>query len=176
MELGDYEALVEGHRDRIYTFAFYYLKNREDAEDVTQEVLIRLWKHWRRLEGDHLKAWLMKVTRNLCCDTSRRRTTRGRVEGFDGGDVAVEIAKSPAADPEQTTEAADFRRRLTAAIKSLPEPQKSIVILREVQGLTYDEIASAVDRPLNTVKVYLHRGRKLLRDALREEVAYAQAS
>jgi len=167
---------VEGHRDRIYTFAFYFLRNREDAEDVTQEVLIRLWKHWRRLEGDHLRAWLMKVTRNLCCDTSRRRTTRGRVEGYDGGDVAVEIAESPAANPEQATEAADFRRRLTAAIKSLPEPQKSIVILREVQGLTYDEIASVVGRPLNTVKVYLHRGRKLLREALREEVAYAEAS
>ena len=176
MELGDFQALVEGHRNRIYTFAFYFLRNREDAEDVTQEVLIRLWNHWRRLEGAPMKAWLMKVTRNLCCDVSRRRTTRGRVEGFDDGEAAVELAASPEPDPEHAAEAADFRRRLTAAIKSLPEPQKSIVILREVQGLTYDEIASVVGRPLNTVKVYLHRGRKLLREALREEEAYAQAS
>ncbi len=176
VEHGDFQALVEGHRDRIYTFAFYFLKNREDAEDVTQEVLIRLWNHWRRFEGDHLRAWLMKVTRNVCCDASRRRTTRGRVEGFDGGDVAVELAASPERGPEHDAEATDFRRRLTAAIKSLPEPQKSIVILREVQGLTYDEIASIVGRPLNTVKVYLHRGRKLLRKELREEEAYAQAS
>lgn len=174
MELQDFQTLVERHRGRIYTFAFYYLKNREDAEDVTQEVLVRLWDHWRRLEGDHLKAWIMRVTRNACCDASRRRKTRGNVEA-PTEDERIENMESQTADPQRVAEAADFRRRLTDALTQLPEPHRSIVILREIDGLTYDEIAETVGRPLNTVKVYLHRARKMLREHLKEVPAYAQA-
>lgn len=174
MEKGEFQELVRQHRDRIYTFAFYSLKNREDAEDVTQEVLIRLWKHWRRLEGEHLRAWIVRVTRNACVDSVRRRQTRGRHEA--GGDEEIERAPDEAADPARHAEDADFRRRLEAALRALSEPYRSIVILREVQGLAYDEIAAAVDKPLNTVKVYLHRGRKMLREQLREVPAYVQAS
>lgn len=175
MEQGDFQELVRLHRDRVFTFAFYSLKNREDAEDVTQEVLIRLWNHWRRLEGEHLRAWLVRVTRNACVDAVRRRQTRGRHEA-DGDDSAIETAASGAPDPQRAAEASDFRRCLRAALAELPEPYRSIVILREVQDLAYDEIAAAVDKPLNTVKVYLHRGRKMLREKLREVPAYAQAS
>ena len=175
MEKGDFEELVREHRDRVYTFALYSLKNREDAEDVTQEVLIRLWNHWRRLEGDYLKAWILRVTRNACVDAVRRRQTRGRHEAATD-DTALEAAPSQAPGPQSQAEGAEFRDRLEAALAKLPEPHRSIVILREIQGLAYDEIAAAVDRPLNTVKVYLHRGRKMLREQLREETAYAQAS
>lgn len=175
MEKGDFQELVRRHRDGIYTFAFYSLKNREDAEDVTQEVLIRLWNHWRRLEGDHLKAWIVRVTRNACVDAVRRRQTRRRHESATEDDE-IDRAPGEGPDPERVAEAADFRRRLEAALARLAEPYRSIVILREVQGLAYDEIAAAVDKPLNTVKVYLHRGRKMLREELREAPAYAQAS
>jgi RNA polymerase sigma-70 factor (ECF subfamily) len=175
VEKGDFQELVRRHRDRIYTFAFYSLKNREDAEDVTQEVLIRLWKHWQRLEGDHLQAWIVRVTKNACVDAVRRRQTRRRLESTGEGDE-VERAPDDAADPARDAAGADFRRRLESALAALAEPYRSIVILREIQGLAYDEIAAAVDKPLNTVKVYLHRGRRMLRDELREEPAYAQTS
>ncbi len=175
MEKGDFEELVREHRDRVYTFALYSLRSREDAEDVTQEVLIRLWNHWRRLEGDYLKAWILRVTRNACIDAVRRRKSRHRHEAVTDESV-VETAKSTAPGPQSQAESAEFRQRLEAALSELPEPHRSIVMLREIQGLAYDEIAAAVDRPLNTVKVYLHRGRKMLREQLREEAAHAQAS
>ena len=88
----------------------------------------------------------------------------------------LEAAPSTAPGPQNQAEGAEFRERLKKALGQLPEPHRSIVVLREIQGLAYDEIAAAVDRPLNTVKVYLHRGRKMLREQLREEAAYAQAS
>ena len=175
MEQGDFQELVREHRDRIYTFAVYSLKNREDAEDVTQEVLIRLWNHWRRLEGAHLRAWIVRVTKNACVDAVRRRQTRHRHE-YETEDDELERAAGTGPDPERDAEDADFRRQLKAALAELAEPYRSIVILREIQGLAYDEIADSVGKPLNTVKVYLHRGRKMLREQLREVPAYAQAS
>lgn len=175
MEKGEFQELVRQHRDRVFTLAYYSLRNREDAEDVTQEVLIRLWNHWRRLDGDHLKAWLVRVTKNACVDAVRRRQTRRRHEKA-GDDEELERTPGSQATPERAAESAAFRRRLSEALAELPEPYRGIVILREVQGLAYDEIAAAVDKPLNTVKVYLHRGRKMLREQLREVMAYAQAS
>jgi RNA polymerase sigma factor (sigma-70 family) len=176
MRAGDYEDLVRRHSDRIYTFAFYSLRNREDAEDVTQEVLLRLWKHGQRVAGDLVTAWILRVTRNVCCDVVRRHQTRqGRVEA-NPDPAAVDAVASPAPGPHEDAEAADFRRRLRVALSSLPEPHRSIVILREIQGLKYDEIAAALGRPLSTVKVYLHRGRKILREQLREVPAYVEAS
>lgn len=177
MEQDDFQELVRRHRDRVYTLAFYSLKNREDAEDVTQEVLIRLWNHYRRLEGEHLAAWIVRVTKNACVDAVRRRQTRYRHEApTSEDDDRLERAPSHDAGPERDAEAAQFRRCLKAALGDVPEPYRSIVILREIQGLAYDEIAKAVDKPLNTVKVYLHRGRKMLREQLKEVPAYAQAS
>jgi len=176
MREGEFQDLVSRHRDRIYTFAFYSLKNREDAEDVTQEVLIRLWKHWQRLDDEFLTAWILRVTRNACCDVVRRRRTHQGKIGDNPHEPEIESMASRDPDPHREAEAADFRRRLRAALRTLPEPHRSIVILREIQGLKYDEIAAAVGKPLNTIKVYLHRGRKLLREQLREVTAYAKAS
>ncbi len=175
MQSHDFQALVERYRDRIFGFALYSLGRREDAEDVTQEVLIRMWKHRHQLEENRLLGWLLKVARNACCDLVRRRGSRGRFES-PADELTFETAASNAPGPWDKAEAAAFRRRLKAALDELPEPHKSIVILREIQGLKYDEIAAAVDKPLNTVKVYLHRGRKMLRDELREEACYAKAS
>lgn len=175
MEQGDFQELVRKHRDRVYTFAFYSLKNREDAEDVTQEVLIRLWNHFSRLEGEHLAAWIIRVTKNACVDAVRRRQTRFRHEA-DGDDDELDRAASTGPTPERDAESADFRRNLQNALREVPEPYRSIVILREIQGFAYEDIAASVNKPLNTVKVYLHRGRKMLREQLREVPAYAQAS
>jgi len=169
----EFQALVRQHRDAVFTFALYFLKHREDAEDVTQEVLVRFWNHHPKLDVELLPAWLRRVTRNLCCDVARRRRSlAGRAEST-ADDVAEREPPAGGPDPERIASASDFRRSLETALRELPEPHRSIVVLREIQGLRYDEIAAAVDRPLNTIKVYLHRGRKMLRDQLREVSAHA---
>ena len=159
-----FERIVRTHQDRVFSFAVYLLGDRTEAADVTQEVLIRLWRHREALDEDRLLAWLLRVTRNACIDALRRRTARRNVEApaADGFDRAA--ARAPMPDAE--AEAADFQRHLEQALHRLPEPHRSIVFLREVQELRYDEISGTLDLPLNTVKVYLHRGRKMLRTHL----------
>ena len=162
-----FKKLCSQHQHRVYTFAYYYLGNREDAEDVTQEVLIRLWERGQQVEGEGLPAWITQVTRNACLDALRKRQS-ARILGGAGDDEEM-LARVPGADPdpEQLAEVAELRQRLDQALALLPELQRSILILREVQGRDYEEISATLGLPLNTMKVYLHRGRQRLREILK---------
>jgi RNA polymerase sigma-70 factor, ECF subfamily len=170
-----FEKLADRHRDRIFTFACYILGNREEAEDVTQEVLVRLWKNLDSLEDARVLPWILHVTRNACIDSLRRRKKYRAVVAPDPEGETVARAKSPAPGPGAAAETADFQAHLQRALESLAEPYRSIVILREVQDLRYEEISATLDLPLNTVKVYLHRGRRKLRESLREFVTHGTA-
>lgn len=141
------------------------LGSSEDAGDVTQDVLIRLWRQRDNVDEEKILPWLMRVTRNACIDVIRhRRTVRSVVD--DGADVAglPHEEDSPAAELERR----DDRQMIEDALAQIGEPYRSVVILREIQNLKYEEISGAMDMPLNTVKVYLHRGRKMLREKLTE--------
>ena len=159
---------MRAHQDRVYGFALYLLGRPSAAQDVTQEVLLKLWERLDTVDEARLVAWLMRVTRNACIDAHRRQRSYRRVVGVAPDDG---LGQAPAADalPDAWAEAADFQARLRGALAALAEPYRSIVILREVQELTYEEISGAMDLPLNTVKVYLHRGRKKLRHHLSPE-------
>lgn len=161
-------AALAAHRHRVYAFALRLTGCREDAADVTQEVLVRLWRHGDRVEEDRRTAWTLRVTRNAAYDLLRRRQTRASytVTNNDLPDAAP--ADGPASDA--LADAADVRRRLERALAALDEPYRSIVVLREVEDLSYQDIADALDLPLNTLKVYLHRARRRLRDALRATI------
>jgi RNA polymerase sigma factor (sigma-70 family) len=164
--------IVDEHRDRVFTYAYYSLGNREEAEDVTQEVLLRLWRYWDQVEETHLRAWLNRVTRNACIDVARRRRayTARVVSGACGGEVVDGVSSEPW--PDARAEASDARALIRAALAKLDEPYRSVVILREVQDMKYDEIGKSLDLPLNTVKSYLHRGRRMLRERLSEMMTH----
>lgn len=163
-----FQRFVEEHKNRLHSFAYYFLGSREEAEDVLQEVLLRLWRCWDGLDRRQLAAWTTRVTRNACIDALRRRHAYRKVVAEDGDGTAAERAAAREPDPERAAASADFRRRLEAALAELAEPHRSVLILREIQGLKYTEISSALDLPLNTVKTYIHRGRRMLRLALEE--------
>src|SRR5690606_16190676 len=136
-----------------------------DAADVTQEVLVRLWRHGGEVDEHRRTAWTLRVTRNAALDLIRSRRTRtAHTLNHDG---LTEAAPDGGHTPDTLTEAADVRRHLDRALGALDEPYRSIVILREIEDLPYQDIAEALDLPLNTLKVYLHRARRRLRDALR---------
>ena len=158
------------HKDRIFTFALYFLGNREDAEDTTQEVLLRLWDQGRHFSGDHLAAWITKVTRNACIDRLRQRQSYQTIVQADPDNKHQDRAAIQHPDPAAQTEAGEFRRQLEQALSKLTEPHRSIVVLREIQQMSYEQIGSALDLPLNTVKVYLHRGRQQLRQHLKKSI------
>ena len=165
-----FRKLCEQHRDRIYTFAWYFLGNREDAEEVVQDVLLRLWKNWREMEPDQLPAWITRVARNACLDALRRRKSYRKLVSDEDGEEALERAAAGGPGPEELMEASEFQQQLEVALQALPEEHRTIVVLREIQGLKYGEIAGALGLPLNTVKVYLHRGRRALREQLRKSM------
>jgi RNA polymerase sigma-70 factor (ECF subfamily) len=166
-----FEDTAQRYQRRVYSFARYLLSNREEAEDVTQEVLLRLWRHRQGVDEERLGSWLLRVTRNACYDLLRKRrseTAAGLAPGLD--EEAAEGVATPEPGPQALAEATDFRRRLLAALSELGEPYKSVVILREVQGLPHREIGEALGIPEVTVRVHLHRGRKRLREILKEDV------
>lgn len=156
------------YQDRVYRLARYSVGNREEAEDVTQEVLVRLWQHLDRVEPAGVWPWLVRVTRNAAIDALRRRGSYRAVVVEDPDDTTALRQPSRAPSPYLQAEAADFRRQLQEALREVAEPYRSVVILREIEQLQYEEIAAAMAMPLNTVKVYLHRGRRMLRAKLRE--------
>lgn len=165
-----FDDTARAYRRRVYSFARYLLSSREEAEDVTQEVLLRLWRHQDGVEEERLGSWLLRVTRNACYDLLRRRRSEAATNALATSldDETVREVASAEPDPQSRAEAADFRRRLLGALGELGEPYKSIIILREVQGLAHREIGEALGIPEVTVRVHLHRGRKRLRERLRE--------
>ena len=160
--MGRFRQLCREHRDRIYTFAWYYMGNREDAEDITQEVLLRLWRHRPSNDAEGAAAWLTRVARNACLDALRRRRSYRAVISAQDPEPALRQARASG------SERAELQLNLEAALTRLDSPYREIVILREIQGLPYGDISRSLDLPLNTVKVYLHRGRKRLRALLQE--------
>lgn len=175
--LGDFEALVEEHRDRVYSLACYLLGDREEAADVTQEVLLRLWRHLDTLDPKQgsAPAWLLRVTRNHCFDLMRKRRSRRSALGLPEEPEAVDRAPAPAPDPERLAASSDLGRQLRRAVRELAEPYRSVLILREVQEMKYREISETLQMPINTVKVNIHRGRRMLRERLKEVMGHALA-
>ncbi len=163
----EFRRLADEHGGRIYTLALYLLGRREDAEDVTQEVLVRLWRHRDRIDPARTRAWVVQVTRNLVIDLARQRRQRAAVfaEGADAEAAAVAVAHD--ARPDRVAMNGELRTALAAAVARLDEPYRSILVMREIQDYSYREIADTMEMPLGTVKVYLHRARRRVREELR---------
>lgn len=156
------DALVRRHADLAYRVALRVTGTPADADDAAQEALVSLWRHGADVPVDRQRAWVARVARNAALDLVRRRSVRPQPLLSD--DAPEPSCAEPL--PDAWAEAADVRRELTAALDTLGEPFRSLVVLRDVEGLSYDEIAEALSLPMTTVKVYLHRARTRLRASL----------
>ena len=165
MRRQEFDAAVATHGRKVFTLAVYLLANREEAEDVTQEVLVRLWRRGCDVVPEKIGPWLVRVTRNACVDVLRRRKGGSQVV-ID--DEAGNQLHEPAPGPERLAHASQLGGRILRALDTLSEPGRSIVILREIQGLSYQEIGEALEIPMSSVRVTLHRGRRRLRQELKE--------
>lgn len=161
-----FEDVVTQQQRKVHSFAHYFLGSPEEAEDVTQEVFLKLWQNWSKVDLERVRPWLLKVTRNACYDRLRKKRSTSRVFNPDATPEIVESSPGEDPGPEAEAQRADFRRHIVAELQSLGEPYRSILILREIQDLRYREISDILDIPLNTVRVYIHRGRRQLREQL----------
>lgn len=164
-----YTFLIQQYKNKIYTFALYMLKNKMDADDVTQEVMIRIWQNIDRFNMLAAKTWIMKTTNNLCIDYLRKRAAAfGRELEID---EVFEDSYSTNADkdnPYLTTHFKMMASIIKEAIQKLPENLRSVFVLYEIQGFKYSEISKMLDLPLNSVKVYLLRARRKLQEELKK--------
>ena len=168
-----FEAQVRRCQDDVYGLACHLLGDRTEAADLTQDVLVRLWHHRASVDDDKTRAWLLRTTRNACLDALRHRAVRRDALAVSTDGVHRAASRAPL--PDACAEAADFHRHLWRALRALDEPYRSLVILRETQGLSYDELADVLGLPMTQVKVYLHRARRRLRKQLSEATDYELA-
>ncbi len=163
-----FEKILAEHRDRVFSYAFYVLGNRQDAEDVTQDVFIRLWRNLGDIDLSRRKSWIMSVAHNRCIDLarSRKRTVHRREDpdmlatDTDSAPVSLEM------NPGLRSESRETRRLLLQALRKLPVRSRSMLVMHYYQGLKYRTIGEMLDLNINTVKVEVHRARKELRKIL----------
>jgi RNA polymerase sigma-70 factor (ECF subfamily) len=152
-------AVLQHHR-AVYRVCVGILGDEAEAEDITQETFLRYWQLSGQVRG--VKAWLITVARNRCLD--RLRSTRRFVDA----DPEIFEQQTDSRDPEWHTQRDQSATRLETLVNQLPEPQRSLVLMFDVEGMTGNECAEALNLNPNQVKVYLHRARRRLRRALEE--------
>ncbi|MBK8944465.1 MAG: sigma-70 family RNA polymerase sigma factor [Ignavibacteriae bacterium] len=161
-----YNFLVQQYKSRIYNYSVYLLKNKMDAEDVTQEVLIRIWKNLGNFNILSAKTWIMKTTHNLCLDYLRKRKSDFSKNPYSIDDVSEFIENKDSENPVLKFENDLQNENIKLQIQELPENLKSVFVLYELQNMKYKEISKSLDIPINSVKVYLLRARKQLQEKL----------
>jgi RNA polymerase sigma-70 factor, ECF subfamily len=167
-----FETLVLAHQDRLYSIAHRFLGDAHEAEDVTQEAFVRSYKALSgypaaQIRGLRLRPWLATIVLNLCRNRVTRRKAPPAVSldaPSRNGTALAEPADHGAA-PSEIAERRDAGRRWAALVAALPPVYRGPLVLRHVDGLSYSEVAQALDRPEGTVKAQVHRGLALLRTA-----------
>lgn len=151
-------AKIDPFKDKLYRFAYKMLGNAEDAEDVIQELLIKVWKKAEYfISIDNQEAWCMTVTRNLSIDKIRARK-QGSLDVSD-----YHFISDKGATPDRQLEDKDELGRVMAILDGLAPEQKEIILLRDVEGYSYKEIAKIIDKTEDQVKVNLYRARQRLK-------------
>jgi len=169
MKHSTFTELLESHRDRVYTQALYSLRERRDAEDVTQEAFLRLWRQGGEVPADKVAPWLAHVTRNLCIDQCRRRAAARRHLGVADPDAMDSLASTAGADddPLRNLDLDDRQRQLVDALQTLPAETRSVMLMHYYEGRKLADIAVALGKSVSAVKVQVHRARHSLRLAIR---------
>jgi RNA polymerase sigma-70 factor (ECF subfamily) len=154
-----FERVVLPHLDDAYTLARYLLRDEHDAQDVVQEASLRALRYFEGYSGGDARAWLLAIVRNCSRTWRKRHRFDERTVPFD---EAADISTSEADAPDVAAVQASEQARVQHAIDSLPDEFREVIVLREVQDLSYREIGDIVGVPIGTVMSRLARARKRL--------------
>ena len=158
-----WDDLVRQHSARVYRLAYRLTGNMHDAEDLTQEVFVRVFRSLPSYTPGTFEGWLHRITTNLFLDMARRRQ-RIRFEGL--GDQAVGLLRDGEPTPAQAFDARHLDTDVQQALEALAPEYRAAVVLCDIEGLSYEEIAATLGVKLGTVRSRIHRGRAQLRTAL----------
>ncbi len=156
-----FEQLVLPHVDAAFNLARWLLRRREDAEEVAQEALLRACRSFHGFRGGDARAWLLRIVRNTCYSWLENNRPRELMVEFD-----EELHPRPVATPESIAIADEDRERLTRGLETLPPRFREVLVLRELEGCSYKEIAAITSMPIGTVMSSLSRARRQLCSAL----------
>jgi RNA polymerase sigma-70 factor (ECF subfamily) len=171
-DLDAFNRLVLAYQDMAFNLAYRMLSDDDTAEDVTQTAFISAYTHLKDYRGGSFKAWLMRMVTNACYDELRRRQRRPTVPLTPMDDDENEEIESPAwladptASPEEQVSAGELDRAVQHCLENLPDDFRAVVVMVDVEGLDYQEVAQAIGKPLGTIKSRLARARLKLRDCL----------
>ncbi|HCR55296.1 MAG TPA: RNA polymerase sigma factor, partial [Cytophagales bacterium] len=155
-------------KNKLFRFAFRLLGNTEEAEDVVQDVLIKVWNGRASMDQiNNWEAWCMRLTKNLSLDRIRAQHRKAT----DSMDVGFEV-KQEGLSPHDKAEISESMQQVNQLIASLPEKQRQVIHLRDVEGYSYNEIGEILEIDLNQVKVSLFRARSAVREKLLKINAY----
>ncbi len=164
----NFQAAALPHLDDVYTLARYLMRNTHDAEDAVQECYLRALRHFDSYRGPAMKPWLLAILRNVCnAEFARRRKEEVPTDFVDDESTAEEMPMWQ--EPQTSPEKMMVRQQDTATIRQLvaelPRPFREVIVLREMNNLSYQEIAEAAGVPVGTVMSRLARARAMLRAA-----------
>lgn len=169
-ELDAFNRIVGCYQDQVYNLCLRMLGSSQSAEDAAQEAFISAYRNVKRVRGGTFRAWLLRIASNACIDELRRRQRRPQqsIDAPTGGDEAspaMQIADTTEG-PEQAALRGELRRALQTELLTLPDDQRLALVLCDVEGLSYDEIAATMECSVGTVKSRISRARLKLRGQL----------
>lgn len=158
-----WDEVVEAHSAHVFRLAYRLTGNKFDAEDLTQEVFVRVFKSLSAFKPGTMEGWLHRITTNLFLDQARRKQ-RIRFDALSE-DAAARLPGNELG-PERSFEFNNLDADVAAALEALPPDFRAAVVLCDMEGLSYDEVARALNIKLGTVRSRIHRGRSMLRESL----------
>lgn len=173
-DVAAFEELIESYQRKIFNIALRIVGNYDDANDLAQEVLIRIYKSIGNFkEQSSLSTWIYRITTNVCLDDIRKRKNRKVISldeeiRVEDGEMQRQIVSSDPL-PEDTAEKGELRELVKDAISSLSDEHRLVIVLRDLQGFSYEEIARILKCPEGTVKSRINRARLTLKNVLQSK-------
>jgi RNA polymerase sigma-70 factor, ECF subfamily len=170
-----FDALVTKYRSRIFSMTFHLVQNQEDAWDLSQEAFLKAWRALPNFKGDSgFYTWIYRIAHNACMDWLRKKRIQSAGEFDDNRadhqpDPTAEAVPHGFSRPDKAMANAELGERIRAAIAQLSEDHRTVILLREVEGLSYEEIAQVIQAPLGSVMSRLFYARKKLQQILKDD-------